>query len=196
MVDQEPHRSVQLIRRIDTRIPTPLLSQHVASSTASLGRLADLRAPAGRAGAGVSVAVGGGVSGIGGMGLSAGAAGVGGSRWTAVVGKSAPTMPGLTTGHASSWGGASPARVPSPSKALGGGPSRSPAPGVSSTAGASTDLAGITGKGAGGASSAGAWVSPSVQAQRAREAAAAVMQEQKAGEVEMEDVPDNWEDDT
>ena len=50
MVDQEPHRSVQLLRRIDSRIPTPLLSASVssvptASSTTSLGKLADLRAP-------------------------------------------------------------------------------------------------------------------------------------------------------
>ena len=51
MVDQEPHRSVQLIRRIDSRVPTPLLSASAASlstssSTTSLGKLADLRAPA------------------------------------------------------------------------------------------------------------------------------------------------------
>lgn len=48
MVDQEPYRSVQLFRRIDSRVPTSLLSSNVAqSSTASssLGRLADLRAP-------------------------------------------------------------------------------------------------------------------------------------------------------
>ncbi|KAI0340472.1 hypothetical protein BDW22DRAFT_428704 [Trametopsis cervina] len=48
MVDQEPHRSVQLIRRIDTRIPDPILSGVVSSNTApsaSLGRLAPLRAP-------------------------------------------------------------------------------------------------------------------------------------------------------
>ena len=50
MVDEEPHRSVQLIRRIDSRIPSPLLSasvasQSVSSSTTSLGKLADLRAP-------------------------------------------------------------------------------------------------------------------------------------------------------
>ncbi|KAG7093459.1 hypothetical protein E1B28_007135 [Marasmius oreades] len=47
MVDQEPHRSVQIIRRIDTRIPQPLLSAHIASSApsgASLGKLGDLRA--------------------------------------------------------------------------------------------------------------------------------------------------------
>jgi transcriptional repressor NF-X1 len=45
MVDREPHRSVQLIRRIDTRVPENLLSQ--ASATVSaLGKLADLRAPA------------------------------------------------------------------------------------------------------------------------------------------------------
>ncbi|EGO03328.1 hypothetical protein SERLA73DRAFT_46818, partial [Serpula lacrymans var. lacrymans S7.3] len=40
MVDQEPNRSVQLIRRIDTRIPTPLLSE---SLTSTLGKLANLR---------------------------------------------------------------------------------------------------------------------------------------------------------
>ncbi|CAL1709094.1 unnamed protein product [Somion occarium] len=51
MVDQEPHRSVQLIQRIDSRVPTPTLST-AASSTppassmhTGLGKLADLRAP-------------------------------------------------------------------------------------------------------------------------------------------------------
>ena len=44
MVDREPRRSVQLIRRIDTRVPANLLSQ--ASTTGNaLGKLADLRAP-------------------------------------------------------------------------------------------------------------------------------------------------------
>ncbi|KAN0129710.1 hypothetical protein V8E53_012530 [Lactarius tabidus] len=45
MVDREPHRSVQLIRRIDTRTPTNLLSQTIVT-TSTLGKLADLRAPA------------------------------------------------------------------------------------------------------------------------------------------------------
>lgn len=48
MVDQEPHRSVQLFKRVDTRIPSPLLSSSVAQSamsSTSLGKLADLRAP-------------------------------------------------------------------------------------------------------------------------------------------------------
>lgn len=48
MVDQEPNRSVQLLRRIDTRVPSPLLSSTIAqaaSSTPSLGKLANLRAP-------------------------------------------------------------------------------------------------------------------------------------------------------
>ena len=44
MVDREPHRSVQLIRRIDTRIPANILSQTVVTS-GTLGKLADLRAP-------------------------------------------------------------------------------------------------------------------------------------------------------
>ncbi|KAK1224635.1 FKBP12-associated protein [Marasmius sp. AFHP31] len=46
MVDQEPHRSVQIIRRVDTRIPHPLLSAHIASlapSAPSLGKLGNLR---------------------------------------------------------------------------------------------------------------------------------------------------------
>ncbi|KAJ7484752.1 hypothetical protein FB451DRAFT_91960 [Mycena latifolia] len=45
MVDQEPHRSVQLLRRFDTRVPMPLLSATLAASgpLPSLGKLADLR---------------------------------------------------------------------------------------------------------------------------------------------------------
>ncbi|KAJ6571772.1 hypothetical protein B0H19DRAFT_1231452 [Mycena capillaripes] len=44
MVDQEPHRSVQLLRRFDTKVPTPLLSAALAASgpPPSLGKLADL----------------------------------------------------------------------------------------------------------------------------------------------------------
>lgn len=37
MVDQEPHRSVQLIRRIDTRLPSPLLSAVIRQPSTSLG---------------------------------------------------------------------------------------------------------------------------------------------------------------
>jgi transcriptional repressor NF-X1 len=42
MVDQEPQRSVQLIRRIDTRIPTPLLSTSCGAPLPgpTLGKLA------------------------------------------------------------------------------------------------------------------------------------------------------------
>ena len=40
LVDPEPHRSVQLIRRIDSRIPDPLLS---AVTAPALGKLTDLR---------------------------------------------------------------------------------------------------------------------------------------------------------
>jgi len=51
MVDQEPHRSVQLLRRVDTRVPTPVLSAFIASivSPPSLGKLADFRALKGTA---------------------------------------------------------------------------------------------------------------------------------------------------
>ncbi|KAL6303220.1 hypothetical protein BKA93DRAFT_788613 [Sparassis latifolia] len=51
MIDQEPQRSVQLLRRIDSRMPVPILSA-VAGVTPppsvhppNLGKLADLRAP-------------------------------------------------------------------------------------------------------------------------------------------------------
>ncbi|KAJ7637122.1 hypothetical protein FB45DRAFT_908302 [Roridomyces roridus] len=45
MVDQEPHRSVQLLRRFDTKVPSPLLSAALAAAgpPPSLGKLADLR---------------------------------------------------------------------------------------------------------------------------------------------------------
>ncbi|KAJ3752506.1 hypothetical protein EV360DRAFT_55073 [Lentinula raphanica] len=50
MVGQDPHRSVQLSRRIDTRIPTPLLSTFIANKFTSnstqpnnLGKLGNLR---------------------------------------------------------------------------------------------------------------------------------------------------------
>ncbi|KAG6909111.1 hypothetical protein DXG01_001985 [Tephrocybe rancida] len=49
MIDQEPNRSVRLLRRIDTRIPTPLLSSTLATpapAMPSLGKLADLRTSA------------------------------------------------------------------------------------------------------------------------------------------------------
>jgi len=46
MVDRDPHRSVQLIRRIDTRVPANLLSQASTIAGNALGKLADLRAPA------------------------------------------------------------------------------------------------------------------------------------------------------
>ncbi|TBU61184.1 hypothetical protein BD310DRAFT_1037442 [Dichomitus squalens] len=46
MVDQEPHRSVQLIRRVDSRVPAPLLSASVGGAS-GLGKLADLRSAGG-----------------------------------------------------------------------------------------------------------------------------------------------------
>ncbi|KAH7097552.1 hypothetical protein BKA62DRAFT_643194 [Auriculariales sp. MPI-PUGE-AT-0066] len=49
LVDVEPHQSVQITRRIDTRIPSPVLSQAAGPSTPTspaLGRLVNLQAPA------------------------------------------------------------------------------------------------------------------------------------------------------
>jgi transcriptional repressor NF-X1 len=61
-VDQEPNRSVQIRRRIDTRIPNPLLSAAVASALPKpgmgLGGLTNLRAGTGGASVGAGVQVG------------------------------------------------------------------------------------------------------------------------------------------
>ncbi|ELU44260.1 shuttle craft protein [Rhizoctonia solani AG-1 IA] len=46
LVDEEPRRSIQLIRRIDSRIPAPLLSQASVPTPSRLGSLGDLRKPA------------------------------------------------------------------------------------------------------------------------------------------------------
>ncbi|KAF8738861.1 R3H domain, partial [Rhizoctonia solani] len=46
LVDEEPRRSIQLIRRIDSRIPVPLLSQASVPTPSRLGSLGDLRKPA------------------------------------------------------------------------------------------------------------------------------------------------------
>jgi len=39
MVDQEPLRSVQIMRRVDTRVPDPLLSAHVTPPAPNFGKL-------------------------------------------------------------------------------------------------------------------------------------------------------------
>jgi transcriptional repressor NF-X1 len=96
MVDQEPHRSVQLIRRIDTRIPTPLLSASLASHASApvLGKLADLRAPK----AALSSMTGG-----GGWGQTKSAES--GGRWTAVVTRPVSGSSSPAPGASSSSGG-------------------------------------------------------------------------------------------
>ena len=95
MVDQEPHRSVQLIRRIDTRIPSPVLSAFLASHTLpQYGKLADLRAPKP-----VSHLTSGGA----GWGQPRGADS--GGRWTAVVTRPASSSPSPAAGASSSSGG-------------------------------------------------------------------------------------------
>ncbi|KAG2140668.1 hypothetical protein DEU56DRAFT_885849 [Suillus clintonianus] len=96
MVDQEPHRSVQLIRRVDTRIPTPLLSASLPSpspSPAVLGKLADLRAPK---------AVSSVTSGSGGWARPQPKVAEAGGRWTSVVAR-----PGSGSGSSSPAPGAS-----------------------------------------------------------------------------------------
>ena len=186
MVDQEPHRSVQLIRRIDTRVPAPLLSQSVASAGSTMGRLVDMRLGAGRSAGGPGTggsAWGGASGGAGGIGTGAGT-----GRWNEVA-KSALGTPRSGSG--------TPVRVPSPvviSRNVSPGPSRS---------------AGVGGASMGVGTSVGTtrvWVSPSVQAQRGRENVAAagttvtvpvaVVERQGAGAAqEGVEVPDDWEDD-
>ncbi|KAI0635276.1 hypothetical protein C8Q77DRAFT_1054207 [Trametes polyzona] len=115
MVDQEPHRSVQLLRRLDSRVPNPLLSATVAptSTSAGLGKLADLRAPglqplsrpgSARASATPSPA-------------PIAAPSAAGRGWTSVVARPLQSAPA-----ASSWG-STPARVQTPPR-----PTPSPGP--------------------------------------------------------------------
>lgn len=183
MVDQEPHRSVQLNRRIDTRVPVPLLSQHIAST---MGRLVELRSVGGKgvtASGGTGNAWGDGVGGArAASGTAASASAATQGRWNAVVTKTAFGAPrsGSTT----------PARVPSPAGVWGGEAvrEREESPGPSRLVG--------SGVGAGAGGPKGVWVSPSVQAQRARENAASVGVESIEGTGEtVQDVPDDWEDD-
>ncbi|OAX40568.1 hypothetical protein K503DRAFT_687258 [Rhizopogon vinicolor AM-OR11-026] len=96
MVDQEPHRSAQLIRRIDTRIPMPLLSTSLASQASPpvFGKLADLRAPK---------AVPSLTGTAGGWGQPKGAES--GGRWTAVVTRPVSGSSSPAPGASSSSGG-------------------------------------------------------------------------------------------
>ncbi|KAG9311585.1 hypothetical protein JVU11DRAFT_7794 [Chiua virens] len=100
MVDQEPHRSVQLIRRIDTRVPTPLVSQYIAST---MGRLVELRSLAGGKAVGAPAGGGASASGSGSSNVGMGASG-GTGRWNMVAKSMGGSRSGSTT----------PARVPSP----------------------------------------------------------------------------------
>ncbi|KAG2150355.1 uncharacterized protein EDB93DRAFT_1205209 [Suillus bovinus] len=95
MVDQEPHRSVQLIRRVDTRIPTPLLSASLPSP-AVLGKLADLRAPK------VMSSV---TSGSGVWAKPQPKAAEAGGKWTAVVSRPGSGSSSPAPGASSSSGG-------------------------------------------------------------------------------------------
>ena len=189
MVDQEPHRSVQLIRRIDTRVPVPLLSQHIAST---MGRLVDVRLGTGKgagggagspwSGAGAGAGAGGTASGSGSSGVGAAANAGTQGRWNVVATKTPLGTPrsGSTT----------PARVPSPAGSLREvAKEREGFPGPSRLAGGGVGASSGTGA-AGG--SKGVWVSPTLQAQRAKENAEPVGVE--VGEPAL-DVPDNWEDD-
>ncbi|KAG1811846.1 uncharacterized protein BJ212DRAFT_1448349 [Suillus subaureus] len=99
MVDQEPHRSVQLIRRVDTRIPTPLLSASLSSaspSSAVLGKLGDLRAPK---------AVSGVTSGSGVWAKPQPKVAEAGGKWTAVVSRPGSGSSSPAPGASSSSGG-------------------------------------------------------------------------------------------
>lgn len=199
MVDQEPHRSVQLIRRIDTRVPVPLLSQHVASTGATMGRLVDLRAGVSKgtsASAGVGAGSGGSVWGVGSANLGAGASvgtGTGVGRWNAVA-KSALGV--------SRSGSATPVRVPSPAGEVTRSHEVSPGSSRLSLSGAGAGA----GAGASGGTKGGVWVSPSVRVHQERENAMVTQAHGGAGpapdtvetgdaQEAVGDVPDDWEDD-
>lgn len=99
MVDQEPHRSVQLIRRVDTRIPIPLLSASLPSlspSPAVLGKLGDLRAPKA-----ISSMAGGSAV----WAKSQSKVAETGGRWTAVVSRPGSGSSSPAPGASSSSGG-------------------------------------------------------------------------------------------
>ncbi|KAJ6608304.1 hypothetical protein B0H10DRAFT_528771 [Mycena sp. CBHHK59/15] len=111
MVDQEPHRSVQLLRRFDTRVPSPLLSAALAAvgPPASLGKLADLRTGSSTAGAA--------------------------SSWRAGPSAKPPSSP-AAAGSQRAWGAPS-THGPSPT----GPPVRAPAPSVAAAPSLSKNLA-------------------------------------------------------
>lgn len=116
MVDQEPHRSVQLLRRIDSRVPAPLLSAAVAPAapaSSGLGKLADLRAgglqPLARPGSALRASP---------------APSPAGRGWTSVVARQP-----VPVSAPSSWA-ASPARTPTPARSS----NPSPVPGPSRVA--------------------------------------------------------------
>ncbi|KAH7908223.1 hypothetical protein BJ138DRAFT_1158200 [Hygrophoropsis aurantiaca] len=157
MVDQEPHRSVQLIRRIDTRIPQPLLSTTIAStSQPNLGKLADMRSGS-RTPLPAPVP-----------------APTSGGRWTSVV-----SRPVSAAGTSGGGGGAT---------TTAGKAGAQPARSANLAPAAPTSIK----------PSSGAWVSPSVRAQRATAGEFVPQAPPQTSELKVEsphDVPDNWEDD-
>ncbi|KAL4079530.1 hypothetical protein J3A83DRAFT_1117042 [Scleroderma citrinum] len=151
MVDQEPHRSVQLIRRIDTRIPSPLLGQETTPPT-SLGKLIDLRSPAAKKALESSLET---------------------PKTIATKAKYGTTRTAPCPRATSPWGGSS--RAPSPRQCADTDPPPYAALGPDNPPVPSSGLS----------PGRGAWVSPSVQAQRVQ-----------VTTLSREVVPDNWEDDT
>ena len=111
MVDQEPHRSVQLIRRIDSRIPNPTLSAAIGqASGGGLGKLADLRSP----GSGLQPLSRPGSSRASPAPVAQPAAGPSAGRgWTSVV-----TRPPQATSPAPSSWGATPERAKTPVRSV------------------------------------------------------------------------------
>ncbi|KAK7437497.1 FKBP12-associated protein [Stygiomarasmius scandens] len=114
LIDQEPYRSVQIIRRIDTRIPTPTLSSHISSlgplassSSSALGKLADIRLGSGAGGGPWRSATATTTTGPVTAKAQAGAGNASSSSnrgWTSVVAPST-TNTGPGSGTTSPWGG-------------------------------------------------------------------------------------------
>ncbi|KAJ3535850.1 hypothetical protein NMY22_g6296 [Coprinellus aureogranulatus] len=173
LIDQEPQRSVQLIKRIDTRIPSPTLSAYLASSVApapNFGRLADLRSL--KTPAPSPVARGGSAAASSSWGPSTTPRG-----W----GASGTTTPAKLPGHGTAVLGALP---PSVAAATTAGPSSSVRP--SSRAGSSAPSR--------GSAASAPRAAKSKDDEDLAAAIAASLQTARAEGVQ-EAVVDNWEDD-
>ncbi|TFK63598.1 hypothetical protein BDN72DRAFT_963814 [Pluteus cervinus] len=198
MIDQEPHRSVQLIRRVDTRVPSPLLSQYLTTlgPSVNLGKLADLR------NVGVSPASTGTSTPVGGSWRS-------GSTSTLLAPTPSSSLASAIAAPKPMGWGSRPSNVVTPkgwtaAVAGGSGASSSPTPGRSinstpvtaATGGSRLGSAATSKPSAVGGGSRPGSVGPSGGVHAHVGAGESQNQNQSVATGEDVDVPDDWEDDT